>query len=124
MSDDKRSVKSDDKPVPYQSPITLCCENIDICQTLNTSGKNRGAKYNDEDQIFEVRDIIILEVGSTRYQLDEYHFHIPGEHKICGDIYDAELHYVFVELKCGEDCLNEDRKCSNICNGKMPEDRM
>jgi len=41
-----------------------------------------------------------------RYQLHEYHFHIPGEHRICGKTFAAEVHFTFVQLRDDEDHLD------------------
>jgi len=50
-----------------------------------------------------VRNKIIATLNDRqRYQLHEYHFHVPAEHEICGQKYDAELHFTFIELREGE----------------------
>lgn len=67
-------------------------------QCLCLKGKNRGATYDSDEKVFRVSDRILLKVSKQRYQLAEYHFSLPGEHRINGEIYPAELHYVFYEL--------------------------
>ena len=105
----------------YQSPIVLSnCNTLEIKQSIDIKGRNKGAIYNIEEKIFEVSDEIILTVGNKRYQLQEYHFHIPGEHKIKGNIYPSEVHYVFEEIT--EDNKNKKKRHYNICGGKIPED--
>jgi carbonic anhydrase len=101
----------------YQSPINISsCESIKIKEILNIRGKNRGATYNSDAKIFEINDSIILEIDSKRYELDEYHFHIPGEHRIDKNKYDAEIHYVFVEItKDKKNNIKHHNICG--CNG-------
>ena len=87
----------------YESPIPLCCDRINAPQDLSVQGKNTGAWYNPELKRFEARNKIIATLNNAkRYQLHEYHFHAPGEHEICGQKHDAELHYTFIELQEGE----------------------
>ena len=103
----------------YQSPIVLhhCCScNIDISKPISIKGVNFGAIYDASNHIFAVKDKIIIKFNSKSYQLEEYHFHVPGEHDINGKIYDAEVHYVFVQLKRGEKHIPIDYVCKNICN--------
>lgn len=100
----------------YQSPIALNNDNIiNIVQCAIVKGKNRGAVYNPIDKIFEVQDKIILKIDSNRYQLEEYHYHIPSEHKVNGKIYPAEIHYVFIKLGSDQEHLPHGHKCTNIC---------
>ena len=106
----------------YQSPINISSsDNIGIEQKITIHGKNRGTTYNSDAKIFEINDSIILEIDSKKYELDEYHFHIPGEHRIDKQKYDAEIHYVFIELGKGK---GKTEKINNIkhhnvcgCNG-------
>lgn len=106
----------------YQSPIELKkCDTIKLDQCIKIDGKNIHATYDSDHQVFEVTDKVILKIGSKKYQLDEYHFHIPGEHKVNDKIYPSEIHYVFIELPPGEKHRNKNHKCSNICGGDMPE---
>ena len=106
----------------YQSPIILQQDNtISIKQCMSTKGKNRGALYNQISKIFEVKDKIILRINSKLYQLDEYHFHINGEHKINGQIYPSEIHYVFIELGTKKH-FDKNHTCSNICGGVSSDD--
>lgn len=84
----------------YQSPIELRNDDIfKVEQYISTKGKNRGATFNSEKNIFEINDNIFLKVDSKIFQLMEYHFHVPGEHKINNKIYPSELHYVFIEIE-------------------------
>lgn len=102
----------------YRSPIALCCnEAINVCQKIKVTGCNHGAKYNGT--VFEVQDVIIITLGSRRYQVDEYHFHMPGEHEFCGKIYAAEFHYTLVELHNNEKYLPDNYKVDGI----IPADR-
>src|SRR5579872_5838921 len=83
----------------YQSPIELqYCDTLKIEQCIELSGKNRGAVYNSDAQIFEVKDKIVLKINNKYYKLDEYHFHMRGEHKVNNKLYPAEIHYVFIEF--------------------------
>ena len=93
-------------PLRYQSPIPLTFDDITpIHQCIDVRGKNRGAKYNPDMNIFKVKNTIILTKRNNKgtkepkkYRLVEYHFHVPSEHSILGDIYPAEIHYVFYEI--------------------------
>ena len=105
-------------PPRYQSPIALDLEGdlLYICQELDVKGKNRGAKYNSEDNIFELEDKIILKVNTKFYQLVEYHFHVKGEHTINGKEYPSEIHYVFYQMKHEKDY----KKCKGDVCGNSP----
>ncbi len=35
-----------------------------------------------------------IEVDGTRYELQQFHFHAPGEHTVAGRAFDMEMHYV------------------------------
>jgi len=103
-------------PPSYQSPISLdVCNSIDFYQHIHLDGINKGSQYNSEKKIFEVQDKIFLKVNGRKYQLDEYHFHNPSEHKINGMNYEAEIHYVFIELEHGKNTKNNN-ECLDICN--------
>lgn len=103
---------------PYQSPIILhhcgSC-NINMYKPLSIKGTNYGAIYDASKHIFKVTDKVIVKLNSNKYQLEEYHFHIPGEHDVNGKIYAAEVHYVFAQLKRDEKCRPADYVCRNIC---------
>lgn len=101
----------------YQSPIVLhhCCS-LDIKKPIYIKGKNVCAKYNCEKHVFEVKSRVIIKVNSIRYQLSEYHFHVPGEHIVNDKLYSAEIHYVFVQLKNCERKLPKHHICQNICH--------
>ena len=97
----------------YQSPICLDRGNIRARkQGICIEGENTGAKYNEESKIFEIQDDIILQIDSIQYKMLEYHFHIPGEHKVHGDIHKSEIHYVFVELNSQDSNIYE---CPDVC---------
>jgi len=82
----------------YNSPICLDKYNtIPISQHICCRGENTGAIYDASMKIYEVQDFIELEVGSRKYQLLEYHFHLPCEHIVCNEHNPAEIHYVFLE---------------------------
>ena len=105
-------------PLPYQSPIILhhCCScNVHINKPIDIYGTNFGAVYDASKHIFVVKDKIIMKLNSNKYQLEEYHFHIPGEHDMNGKIYNAEVHFVFVQLNRGETQIPSDYVCRNIC---------
>lgn len=101
----------------YLSPIALKRDGdtIEFRQCHKLRGHNCEAVYDAELKIFKVQDRVILKVRSQRYQLSEYHFHVPGEHEIEGKIYPAEVHYVFEPLAEDQECLSADHKCRNIC---------
>src|ERR1044072_3885276 len=105
-------------PFPYQSPIALNnCDIIKIEQCINVCGHNHCATFNPDTKVFEVHDKIILKVNSKRYQLEEYHFHVPSEHKVNHKKYPSEIHYVFVELGPDRKYLSHGHKCADICGG-------
>jgi len=110
----------------YQSPIALPHDSLHdvICidQQISIYGENIRAIYNHEHKIYEVQDVIVLRICNKKYQLEEYHFHIPGEHKVNDQIYESEIHYVFVELDHDEDHKKTSHKCSNVCGNMRPED--
>ena len=92
-----------------------------ISQFIKISGRNCGAIYEPDTHVFRVQNPIVVEVNCVRYQLDEYHFHVPGEHEICSKIHNSELHYVFVELFPGEKYLPIGS--TDVCNGVSPDGR-
>lgn len=103
----------------YQSPILLhhCCScNITINEPVGIRGINYGAVYDASKHIFVVKDKIIIKFNSNKYQLEEYHFHIPGEHDLNGQIYESEIHYVFVQLTHGEKYREHNYVCRNVCS--------
>ena len=108
----------------YQSPIILEPFNyIEIAQYINHSGINDDAHYNKETRNFEVKSNIYIALNSKTYKLDEYHFHIPSEHIVDGEKYDAEIHYVFIEQAVEHPTKNDslhiqftNKIYSNICN--------
>ena len=106
-------------PLRYQSPIPLCTygDQFDIDQCISKRGKNHGASYDEETNVFNVNDEILLTIDSRVYKLVEYHFHIESEHTINKKRYPAEIHYVFHDIKtCDENIfviarLIKDTKC-------------
>jgi carbonic anhydrase len=121
-NDDTKSLKDDRKSSKdctqfYQSPICLHhCSSIDIKKPICIKGKNYCAKYNCHKHVFEVTSRVIVKVNHNRYQLSEYHFHVPGEHVVNDRIYSAEVHYVFVQLDHCEKYLPKKYVCHNICH--------
>jgi carbonic anhydrase len=109
----------------YQSPISLhYADAMKIKQTIEIYGRNEDSIYNKETKNFEVQKNIIVTLHNKKYRLDEYHFHIPSEHKVNGEIYAAEIHYVFIELdKDFENSKNVKRKCSDICGCNQKEEK-
>lgn len=102
----------------YQSPISLDHENrIKIHKKIHIEGINRGSKYNSETKNFEVKDNVIITVGKKRYRLEEYHFHVRSEHKVNGEFYPAEIHYVFIEIEFDDNTplTRTTEKCHNLC---------
>jgi carbonic anhydrase len=98
----------------YQSPIVLDKSDcIKIHETLEIYGRNEDAVFNTVTKNYEVKRNITLTIKNKKYRLDEYHFHNPSEHKVNGNMYPAEIHYVFIETE-NEDC-KEIREHSNIC---------
>lgn len=114
-------------PIRYQSPIPLSDNNVSfyIQESLVVHGQNAGAILNEEtNKNYEIRhnDNIILTANGIKYRLDEYHFHVitKSEHSVNGKKYDAELHYVFIEIDNNEvqPSPPKPHKCSSICDGK------
>ncbi|AYV77104.1 MAG: carbonic anhydrase family protein [Barrevirus sp.] len=111
--------------IHYQSPIALnICDNgiLKLCQKIHLKGHNNGAIFNSDTKLFEIQDTIILEANNVKYQFEEYHFHMPGEHRVDGKIYASEVHYVFLELKDGKKKFASNHKCSDICGGTRVAD--
>jgi carbonic anhydrase len=104
----------------YQSPIKLNPDDtIKINQFIDIHGENYGATFNKTSKIYEINDKIILIIDDKKYKLVEYHFHINGEHNVNDQIYDSEVHYVFIELN---ELYNEyTYKCHDICGGVTSE---
>jgi carbonic anhydrase len=101
--------------MPYQSPISLNhADAVTIKQTIDIYGRNDNSFFNPETKNFEVQNKIIITLNNKQYKLDEYHFHLPSEHKVNGSMYEAEIHYVFIEYDTAN--LNKDRTCSNVCS--------
>ena len=128
MNRSKRSKRyKHDDPLRYQSPIPLKLtdEVFHIKQCINVRGRNRGAKYNPEDHIFELRDKVVMKIDNKKYRLVEYHFHTPAEHPINCKCYPAEIHYVFYEIKKGfQKSYNEHKihKKADVCGCKNIDD--
>lgn len=86
---------------PYQSPISLCGKhslNLQDNIINKLCGHNCGSIYDAEHKIYIVKDDIFLTSDNCKYRLYEYHFHTPAEHKINGNIYPGEIHYVFFKV--------------------------
>lgn len=108
-------------PIPkYQSPINLETRgSLPVKQKMSVTGLNRGAIYNSISQIFELQDKIILKIGSRLYHLVEYHFHVAGEHTICGKHFPSEIHYVFFEMQNDRDFKSCNGQC--VCDQNIDE---
>jgi carbonic anhydrase len=107
----------------YQSPIVLhhcCC--LDIKKPIHIKGKNVCAKYNCKKRVFEVTSRVIIKVQCVKYQLVEYHFHVPAEHIVNDKKYCAEVHYVFVKLGLCEKYLPKHYVCKNVCENDCEND--
>uniref|UniRef100_A0A6C0DPZ1 carbonic anhydrase n=1 Tax=viral metagenome TaxID=1070528 RepID=A0A6C0DPZ1_9ZZZZ len=112
----------ENKSSVYQSPI--CLEKsiaIPLQQHIEIFGKNENAIYNHDTKNFEVQENVFITLNSKKYKLEEYHFHIPSEHKINGQKYAAEIHYVFFEYTDNDQCLNNNqpkhsnKDCRDVC---------
>ena len=118
-------------PLRYQSPIPLCYneELFPISQCIRVKGKNKGAIYNEENNIFELQDKIIMKINNKPYVLIEYHFHVPSEHIINNKKYPAEIHYVFEEINKNNNPKNNPnnnpknrKKYGCVCDGNYDGD--
>lgn len=109
------------KPPPsvYQSPICLYkSQAIPLKQHIEIHGQNSNAVYNHDTKNFEVLENVFITLNNKKYKLEEYHFHIPSEHKINGVKYAAEIHYVFFEYTKEDEDLSEsvsNTKCRDVC---------
>lgn len=82
----------------YQSPIALDkCSDIAISEYIDLYGRNENAIFNPITKNYEVKSRVIISINHRKYKLHEYHFHIESEHKVNGEKYPAEIHYVFIE---------------------------
>ena len=100
----------------YQSPIALDkFDAIEFSQNICIEGENKGAIFNEIKKIYEVQDKIYLTLNGRKFQLDEYHFHTPSEHKVNYKIHDAEIHYVFVEVARNRE-EKRNTHCLDICS--------
>ena len=112
-------------PLRYQSPIplNLTDELFPIKQSIDLRGKNKGAKYNHHDHIFELRNKIVMRIDNKKYRLVEYHFHTPSEHTINCKRYPAEIHYVFYEIKKDHKKHHKKhKKTMDVCGCKNVDD--
>jgi carbonic anhydrase len=107
-------------PLRYQSPVDLRKRDVTfhVSQLLKSKGHNDGAKFDKEHKIYVVQQRIELRVGTRKYLLVEFHFHVLGgsEHYVEGKQFDAELHYVFVPAECPR------RPVGCICDGPRDDD--
>ena len=113
----------------YQSPIDLRTKDIIfyISQSIRLKGKNKGAKYIEENNIFELEDKIILRIDSKKYQLIEYHFHVEGEHLINGKGFPSEIHFVFYEVDENCECHSSSKfqpKHIDVCGGEVTDEKI
>lgn len=96
----------------YQSPINIDTDRAyKSKQSLTLNGTNTGAIYDFKLKRFKVTDKISIKVNGKKYRLIEYHFHTPGEHKLCNKKFAAEVHYVF-----SSNSKTEYMGCSNTSN--------
>jgi carbonic anhydrase len=108
----------------YQSPITLDSKDyIKVKQHIEIYGRNENAIYNPVTKNYEVKRKVILTLNDKKYKLDEYHFHIPSEHKVNGQKYASEIHYVFVEYDVNNIEEEEKRECSDVCGCNHPKNK-
>lgn len=85
----------------YQSPISIDKnDSVFIHQPIKLHGKNYGAIYDASAKIFIIKDAVYFYINDNKYKWIEYHFHLPAEHIINSDNYEAEIHYVF--KKCDD----------------------
>jgi len=102
--------EEEDRPIiVYSAPISLCDSLPSSLLSLSVEGVNRGAKFDPITKLFRIQNVIILAINtSLKYQFYEYHFHMPGDHELCGKRYPAELHYSLVKLEEGESHVEEE----------------
>jgi carbonic anhydrase len=106
----------------YQSPIALDHENqIKIHKKIHIMGVNRGAEFNNVTKNFEVKDDVYIIVANRHYRLEEYHFHVTSEHKVNGNFYPAEIHYVFIQIDDNGQQKRPRTSCHNLCCLSMSE---
>lgn len=99
----------------YQSPISVddsdavsVYMNIQLYMCENSSG----ILYNVGERKYQCYGNVIITDSKKYYRLEEYHFHMPGEHTINGIKYPAELHYVFREIESNS-------PIENTCDGNI-----
>ena len=111
-------------PLRYQSPIPLNLTDdvFHIKQSIDLRGKNKGAKYNHDDHIFELQDKVVMRIDNKKYRLVEYHFHTPAEHTINCKLYPAEIHYVFYEMNKKHHHKLKPSKHMDVCGCKNVDD--
>ena len=115
---------SNQEKCAYQSPIVLdSADYIKVKQHIEIYGRNENAIFNPKTKNYEVKRKVILTLNNKQYKLDEYHFHIPSEHKVNGQKYASEIHYVFVEYN-KNDREEEKRECSDVCGCKHKEKKI
>jgi hypothetical protein len=86
-----------------------------LCKKIHIKGINRGAEFNSETKNFEVNHDVIITIKNKQYRLEEYHFHVTSEHKVNGEFYPAEIHYVFIEIDDNEARKQPRTTCHNLC---------
>lgn len=86
----------------YQSPIRINSDDtFNLEQVLCLQGQNKKAIFDPITKNFNVQNTVLLNIRNKTYQLEQYHFHVPGEHIIDGKKYAGEIHYLFVEINSG-----------------------
>lgn len=107
-------------PQTYQSPVSLRSDDAFLIDfDYKIKGFNKGAPYNKDQHVFEVQDDIFLKIRGKKYKLDEYHFHIKGEHAIDDKEWAAEIHYVFIELSHFKNVKRSDGPCCRATGGNL-----
>jgi carbonic anhydrase len=86
-----------------QSPIDLCRPEMLTLPTLEFSYRESPLEVVDTGHGIRVNvdEGNRLIIGSERYSLVQYHFHAPSEHRLEGDLFDMEIHFVH-ENEVGE----------------------
>jgi carbonic anhydrase len=79
-----------------QSPINIVTAipaRMDRVSTFYPAGQG-GAFFTGHDVQVNVAPGSFLMVDSVRFQLDEFHFHWPAEHRVQNDTFSVEIHMV------------------------------
>lgn len=115
-------------------PLELNSEGVSYIKQrlllVNRSAEPTKVKYSSRRKSFRVsRGEIVLMKGLVEYVLVEFHFHKVGEHRIDGDVYPAEVHYVYQKkgtLPVDDPCGSSGKKNNDtiiVCFGLDPAEQ-